>query len=190
MRRPLLSTLLAVVAVAGLSSAALAHPGHGGGLVSGLSHPFTGLDHLLAMVAVGLWASQFGRRALVLLPMVFVAMMAAGAALGVQGAAMPGVEAGIRMSVVVLGVAVASRMPVSLAMGATLVGLFAVFHGYAHGAEIPAAASPLIYGLGFVAATLVLHGIGIAIGVLTHRPLLLRTAGGAIAVAGLLLFVA
>jgi urease accessory protein len=189
LRRPVfLSSLLAVAAVC-FSSAAFAHPGHGGGLAAGLTHPFTGLDHMLAMVAVGLWASQLGRRAIWLLPVVFPLMMAAGAALGMSGAALPGVEVGILASVVTLGAAVALGVRAPLLASAVLVGVFAVFHGYAHGAEIPAAASPLLYGLGFVAATLALHGIGIAVGLLTQRPLLMRTAGGAIAAAGLLLFV-
>jgi urease accessory protein len=189
MRRPLLSTLMVVVTVAGFASAAVAHPGHGSGFTAGLAHPLTGLDHLLAMVAVGLWASQFHRAALVLLPIVFVSMMAAGAAFGVHGIAMPGAEAGIRLSVIVLGLAVASQLPVPLGMSATLVGLFAVFHGYAHGVEIPAASSPLLHALGFIAGTLALHGIGIGIGAATRRSLLMRTAGGAIAAVGLLLFV-
>ena len=141
------------------------------------------------MVAVGLWASQLGRPAIWLLPLVFPLMMVAGAALGASGVTIPWVEIGILASVVVLGAAVALGVRASLAASAALVGAFAVFHGSAHGAEIPAAASALHYGLGFVAATLALHGIGIAIGVLTQRALLMRAAGGAIAAAGLLLFV-
>jgi urease accessory protein len=189
-RRPLfVSSLLAAAAIACFSSAAFAHPGHGGGLAGGLAHPLTGLDHLLAMVAVGLWASQLGRPAMLTLPAVFPAMMALGAALGTGGVMMPWIEVGILTSVVVLGAAVALRLQVPLAAGAVLVAAFAVLHGYVHGAELPAESSAWLYGIGFVAGTVVLHGVGIGIGVLTQRPLLMRTAGGAIATAGLLLFV-
>lgn len=181
--------LLAAVAVAGFSSAALAHPGHGGGLVDGLAHPFTGLDHMLAMVAVGLWASQLGRRAMWLLPAVFPLVMAAGAVMGAHSVALPLVEVGIIASVVVLGAAVAFGLRVSLLASAALVGVFALLHGHAHGNEFPAADSPLLYGIGFIAATVALHAIGIAIGLLTQRPLVMRTAGGAIAAVGLLLLV-
>jgi urease accessory protein len=116
-------------------------------------------------------------------------MMAAGAALAVFGVAVPWAETGILLSVVTLGAVVAFGFNLPLAASAALVGLFAVFHGYAHGSEIPAAASPLLYGLGFVAATLVLHGIGIGLGSFAQRSLMQRAAGGAIAAAGLLLFV-
>ncbi len=143
---------------------------------------------MLAMVAVGLWASQLGRPAIVMLPLVFPLTMAAGAMLGANSVAMPWVELGILASVVTLGAAVAFRLRLSLLASAALVGVFAVFHGHAHGHEIPASASPLLYGLGFVAATLALHGIGLGIGILTQRPLLMRMAGGAIAAAGLVLF--
>ena len=190
MRRSLVSTpTMIAAAVIALNSAAFAHPGHGGGLAAGLSHPFTGLDHMLAMVAVGLWASQLERRAIILLPIMFPSMMAVGAALGMSGVAMPWVEIAILVSVVTLGAAVALGVQASLVVSAALVGAFAVFHGFAHGAEIPTSASPLLYGLGFVAATLALHAIGVAVGSLTQRPLLMRAAGSAIAAAGLLLFV-
>ncbi len=192
-RRSLTSKLslagLAAVAVAGFSSVALAHPGHAGGLTDGLVHPFTGLDHVLAMVAVGLWASQLGRRAMWLLPAVFPVVMAAGAVMGAYGVALPWVELGIVASVVVLGIAVALGLQVSLVVSATLVGVFALFHGHAHGNEFPAADSPLLHGIGFIAATVTLHAIGIAAGLLTQRPLVMRTAGGAIAAVGLLLLV-
>jgi urease accessory protein len=184
------TSMLVGVLVLGFSSAAFAHPGHGGGFLAGVAHPFTGLDHLLAMVAVGLWASQLGRRAMIALPLVFPAIMAAGAMLGMNGIMVPGVEIAILTSVVVLGAVVALDVRASLAVSVIVVGLFAMFHGYAHGVEIPAATSPLLYGFGFVAATLALHGFGIALGVLVRRPLVMRTAGGAIAATGLLLFVA
>ena len=194
MLRRLPLSLLIAVAAAGISSAALAHPGHGGGpadgLIGGFAHPFTGVDHLLAMVAVGLWASQLGRSALWTLPVVFPAMMALGAALGTGGVVVPWIETGILVSVVVLGAAVAFQLRMPLAIGAVVVGAFAVLHGFVHGAELPADSSAWSYGLGFVAATLILHGIGIGVGLFAQRPILARTAGGAIAALGLLLFVA
>jgi urease accessory protein len=184
------SVPLAALFVVGLSTTALAHPGHGGGLTAGFTHPFTGLDHLLAMIAVGLWASQLGRPAMWTLPVVFPAMMALGAALGTSGVVMPWIEMGILVSVVVLGAAVALQVRAPLALGAVLVAAFAVLHGYVHGAELPGGSSAWLYGVGFVAATLILHGIGIGVGLLTQRPLLMRAAGGAIATIGVLLFVA
>jgi urease accessory protein len=190
MRRSLFTLpLLAAMAVAGFSEAAFAHPGHGGGPGAGFLHPFTGLDHLLAMVAVGLWASQLGRPAMLTLPVVFPLMMALGAALGTGGVVMPWIEIGILVSVVVLGAAVALQVQAPLAIGAVLVAAFAVLHGYVHGAELSSSSSAWLYGLGFVAATLVLHGVGIALGLAARPPLLMRAAGGAIAAAGLLLFV-
>ena len=123
--RSLLSMpILAAVAAVGFSSVAIAHPGHGGGLAAGLAHPLTGLDHALAMVAVGLWASHLGRPAIWLLPLVFPAMMAAGAALGANGIIVPWVEIGIVASVVALGAAVAFGVRLPLAGSVALVGLF------------------------------------------------------------------
>ena len=189
-RFALRSVPLAALMIAGFSTAALAHPGHGGGLMAGLAHPFTGLDHMLAMVAVGLWASQLGRPAMWTLPVVFPAMMALGAALGTSGVVAPWIEIGILVSVVVLGAAVALGITAPLAIGAVLVGAFAVLHGYVHGAELPAESSAWLYGIGFVAATLVLHGIGIGVGTFTRSVRWsMRAAGGAIAAAGLLLFI-
>lgn len=181
-------------ATAALSSAALAHVGDHShlGFAEGLAHPFTGLDHMLAMVAVGLWASQLGGRALWLLPLTFPAVMALGAVLGFGGVALPWVEIGITASVLVLGAAVALALRPSLAVSLPLIALFAALHGYAHGVELPANASALTYAAGFVAATLVLHLIGIGLGLLTARipvRFAARTAGGAIAVVGLALLV-
>ena len=181
---------LAALFVVGLGTTALAHPGHGGGLTAGFTHPFTGLDHLLAMIAVGLWASQLGRPAMWTLPVVFPAMMALGAALGTSGVVMPWIEMGILVSAVVLGAAVALQVQAPLALGAVLVAAFAVLHGYVHGAELPAGSSAWLYGIGFIAATLVLHAIGIGAGLLAQRPLLMRAAGGAVSTIGVLLFVA
>jgi len=182
-------TLPALVALATVAfgSAAMAHPGHEGGLAGGLAHPFTGLDHMLAMVAVGLWASQLGRRAIWLLPVLFPAVMVAGAAMGASGLPLPWVEAGILASVVVLGAAVALQLQVSVGLGAALVAVSALFHGYAHGAELPAVGSAVLYGVGFVIATIALHGIRIALGTLANRQLVLRSAGGAIAAAGMIM---
>jgi urease accessory protein len=144
---------------------AFAHPGHdGASLVSGFMHPLGGLDHIMAMVAVGLLAARLGGRALWLVPASFVAAMAVAGVAAMAGMGLPYVEAGITVSVVVLGAIVAFRvaMPVAFAMG--LVAFFAVFHGYAHGVEMPAAISGLAYGVGFIAATTMLHGIGLGLG--------------------------
>jgi urease accessory protein len=157
-------TALAILVAS--TSAALAHPGHGdaGGFVHGFMHPVGGLDHVLAMVAVGLLAAHLGGRALWLVPGAFVAAMAAAGALGMAGVAVPYAEAGIMLSIVVLGLAAVLRigMPVSVAMA--LVAFFAIFHGYAHGAEMPADVSGLTYAAGFLVATALLHAAGIAIG--------------------------
>jgi urease accessory protein len=177
---------------------ALAHTGHGDthGFVHGLMHPLTGLDHVLAMVAVGLFAAHLGGRVLVLVPASFVLAMAAGGALGVAGIALPWVEFAITLSVIVLGAVVALRVSAPTIAAMALVGLFAVFHGYAHGAEMPAAASGLAYGAGFMLATALLHAAGIAIGLLIGRPdhvigrRLVQVGGGAIALAGIVILVA
>ncbi len=170
-------------------SAAWAHAAHGvaGGLASGFLHPFAGLDHMVAMVAVGLWGAFLGAPALWLLPVVFPLVMAVGGALGVLGVALPMVELGIAASALVLGLAVllAARPPLWVA--ALLVGIFAIFHGHAHGTELPTAANPLAYSLGFVLATGTLHAVGMAFGLLLRWPqgrLALRGGGGLIALAG------
>jgi urease accessory protein len=157
-------------------------------LAEGLAHPFSGLDHVLAMVAVGLWASQIGGRTLWLLPLTFPAAMAVGAALGLSGAPLPWVEVGMAGSVLVLGAAVALAVRPSLAVSVPLIGAFALLHGYSHGVELPASVSALSYGAGFIAATLVLHMIGIGIGLAAAR-LPVRLIGGAIAAFGIALLV-
>jgi urease accessory protein len=192
LRRLPLAALVAV-AVTALSTDASAHVGDHShaSFVAGFWHPLSGLDHLLAMVAVGLWASQLGRPALWLLPLTFPAIMALGAAAGLGGAALPWVEIAIAGSVLTLGAAVALALRPSLAISIPLIALFALVHGYSHGAELPAGASALSYGAGFVAATLALHALGIAIGLAGQRvPLRFaaRTAGGTIAVIGAVLF--
>ena len=183
----------AVLALVSLQSVALAHVGaHAQGIGDGLAHPFSGLDHILAMVAVGLWASQMARPAWWALPLTFAAVMALGAVVGFAGVASPWIEIGIAASVTVLGGAIALALRPSLVVGVALVALFALVHGYAHGAELPASASPLAYGIGFVAATLALHAIGLELGRLSKsaaKQLAMRGAGAAIAVAGIALLV-
>jgi len=173
-------------ALALVPTLAHAHPGHGattGGVGWGLAHPFSGLDHILAMIAVGLWAVQLGKRALWLLPLSFVCSMAAGAALGMGGVRLPFVEPVILASVIGLGalVAFATRLP--LGASAALVAVAALFHGQAHGSEMPANASGLLTAAGFILATAALHAAGIALGLTLQRTAqqrTLRLAGAAI----------
>jgi urease accessory protein len=171
-----------------LATPALAHTGAGAvhGFTAGLAHPLFGLDHLLAMVAVGLWAGLSGGRAVMAYPLAFVAVMIAGAIAGMVMGSLPGMEWGIAFSVVALGAAVAMRLPVSLAAGAALCGGFALFHGWAHGAELPAGASAASYIAGFALATAGLHAIGVLTGSASRFVLPARLAGGAMAAAGLL----
>jgi urease accessory protein len=164
----------------------------GAGLVEGFSHPLFGLDHLLAMVAVGLWAAQLGGRALWLVPVSFMSMMAVGGIVALGGFDLPSVEFGILGSLLALGalVATAARMPT--AFGAALVGFFALFHGHAHGAEMPEAASAGLYAAGFIAATGLLHGIGVAVGLYLQGAAsrwIVRAGGAAVAATGLVLLV-
>ena len=196
MRRSLQKVSLAAlvaVATAGFNSAAFAHiGGHAGGFTNGLAHPLYGLDHVLAMIAVGLWASQLGRPAVWLLPLTFPLAMAAGAVIGWSGMPFPWVEVGIAGSVIALGAAIAFALRPTLMASALLVGFFALFHGFEHGASLPAHGTALTYGAGFILATLVLHAIGIGLGVLSNRipvRFAARTAGGAIAAVGLVLLV-
>lgn len=163
--------------------------GHALGFVPGFAHPTGGLDHVLAMVAVGLLAAGIGGRALWAVPATFVLVMAAGGALGVAGAALPHVELGIALSVVVLGLLVALRLRWSTAAAMAVVGVFAIFHGHAHGTEMPLDASGLAYAAGFMSATALLHLAGIGIGIAAgkaaaYQERAAQMAGGAIAVAG------
>ena len=181
-----------VAAATLLPNAAWAHPGHDAsvGFVHGLVHPVTGLDHVLAMVAVGLFAAQLGGRALWAVPLSFVSVMALGGVLGMAGVGVPFVEAGIAISVIALGLAVALQWKAPVAAATALVGLFAVFHGHAHGAEMPVDAFGLEYGLGFLLATAVLHVLGIGLAFSIARfgqvatPRTIRIGGAAMAVAG------
>lgn len=161
--------------------------GQAAGFFTGVGHPLSGLDHVLAMIAVGLWGAQLGAPGLWLLPVTFPMVMALGGMLGLLGVPLPGVEVGIAASAVVLGLAVMSELRPPLAAAVVLVGLFGVFHGHAHGTELPPGQSALLYSMGFVVATGCLHGVGIAIGLIHARPWgqrLLRVAGGVVAVAG------
>jgi len=181
-----------LAAVALIPGMAQAHhmPGEIRGFNSGLSHPFMGLDHVLAMLAVGLWASQMGGRARWAVPMSFVGVMAMGGLLGMNGVALPGVEAGILASVLVLGLLIASAVRVPVIAGSALVAFFALFHGHAHGTEIAAGVSGFGYAGGFLVATAALHAAGLVLGSLAvTRPAgpVLRYAGAAIAVAGVCL---
>lgn len=178
-----------------LPSLAYAHLGVGelAGFGSGFSHPWGGIDHLLAMVAVGFWAVQHGERALWLYPGTFVLVMACGGVAGTMGVLLPFAEPGIVLSVMLLGVLVAAAVRLPLIVGALVVGLFAVFHGHAHGAEMPANASGLAYGGGFVLATAFLHSFGIGAALLSQRlglPNLVRVSGGAISMTGAYLWLA
>jgi len=178
-----LARLAAAFAVLAFAAApAAAHPGHGDGFAAGFAHPIGGVDHLLAMVAVGLWA----------VPAAFVAVMAIGGALGAAGVALPGVEGWVAVSVVALGLLVCFAVRAPAAAGAALVGLFALFHGHAHGGELPETASALGFGLGFVLATAALHGAGLAAGLYSRRavgPWIARAGGAATAAAGLAMMV-
>lgn len=167
-----LGRVAVVVGACAASGAALAHEASGvaGGFASGLLHPLAGPDHLVAMVAVGLWGAFLGRPALWLLPVVFPLVMAAGGAAGVLGLPLPGVEVGIALSAIALGAAVAWGWRAPLALAAVIVAAFAVFHGHAHGTELPQAADPIAYSLGFVVSTGLLHLCGIAFGELTRWP--------------------
>jgi urease accessory protein len=180
-----LATLLSLA-----SAPAFAHTGAGtaGDLTHGFMHPLGGLDHVLAMVTVGLFAVLIGGRALWAVPMSFVGMMVVGGALGFLGIAVPAVETGILASIVVLGAVVALGQPVPVAVAMVLAGVFAIFHGFAHGAEMPMEAGALVYGLGFALATALLHATGIAAGLALHgRRAVIRIAGGGVAAAGLVL---
>ena len=174
-------------------TAAFAHPavGDGNGFVHGLAHPLGGLDHVLAMVAVGVFAWQLGGRALWAVPASFVLVMALGGVLGMAGIPVPGVEIGVAVSVIVLGAVVAFRVKASVALAMALVALFAVFHGHAHGTEVPFAAASALYAAGFMLATAFLHLTGIALGFMIGRlgeaygRLVYRSAGSLVALAGL-----
>jgi urease accessory protein len=190
MNTRLICSWFAVIAVAVYSGTAFAHIGEGdigGGFISGFLHPVFGWDHVIAMVAVGLWGAFLGMPAMWLLPVVFPLVMAFGGVLGILGVPIPAVELGIAASAIVLGasVAFAARPPIWVA--ATIVGVFAIFHGHAHGAELPEAANALSYSIGFVLATGLLHLSGITFGLLVRWPAgraAVRSSGAIISILG------
>ncbi|MDU3046280.1 HupE/UreJ family protein [Bradyrhizobium sp.] len=190
MRRNLLHSACGVVLLSVLTaSPGFAHEqtGVGGGLAAGLLHPLTGLDHLVAMVAVGIWGAQLGGAAIWVLPIVFPLVMALGAVVGILKIGLPVPELVIALSALVLGLAVALRVRAPFVLAAAVVAVFAIFHGHAHGAELPSAANPLAYGCGFVVATGLLHAFGITIGALARWPggeRVIQGAGAAIAALG------
>lgn len=187
--------ILVSMLLLGASSTAFAHPGHDvSGFAAGLMHPFSGMDHLLAMLAVGLWAAQEntgknGKRKIWLLPATFMAMLVAGAGIAMQWQSLPLVEAGIATSVLALGLLIALAMQLPASLSIVVTGLFGLLHGYAHGLELPASAAPAEYALGFLAATASLHLCGIAVGVATRDRYasLAKMLGVAIAASGVYL---
>jgi len=192
MSRPRAASL---ILLAWLSAPAFlsAHPrgGEATGFFAGLSHPVSGIDHVLAMIAVGLWGAQLGPPAVWLLPVTFPMVMAFGGTLGLVGVKLPGIEAGIALSAIGLGAAVLFEARPKLWIAALLVGFFAIFHGHAHGTELPAGANGVLYSLGFVIATGLLHATGIGIGLIHRWPAgraALRCAGAVVALAGLVFF--
>lgn len=190
LRASLAAILAAVAAGAAIPAAAHGLGVHGAGFAAGLAHPVGGLDHLLAMVAVGLWAAQRGGPAVWALPAAFMAAMILGGVLGMAGLLLPGVEPAIAASVLMLGTLVSMTVRPPAPIGMAVVGTFAVFHGHAHGAEMPTATAPALYAIGFLLATGVLHAVGVAAvrAATTAFPSrggrLVRAGGGAIAAAG------
>lgn len=187
--RRLLTALAMLSFLAAFASPASAHSGTGlvGGLISGFLHPLTGWDHLLAMVSVGLWGAVLGRPLIVALPVIFPVLMVVGAFLGILNVPLPPVELGIAVSVLVLGGVVTAGFKAPVWLACSLVAIFAVFHGYAHGKELPSAADPIGYSTGFVLSTGLLHVGGIVMGLLNDSEKgrwIVRGFGAAIAVAG------
>jgi urease accessory protein len=182
------TALCAMVLLWPLAAWAHVESGQAGGFLSGLSHPVSGLDHVVAMVAVGLWGAQLGVPALWVLPVAFPMLMAFGGMLGLVGIPVPGVEIGIALSAVVLGALVLGQVRLPLAAAVAVVAFFAVFHGHAHGTEIEAGQNAMLYSLGFVVATGLLHGAGIVIGLIQRWEVgrhALRGAGALVAAAGI-----
>jgi urease accessory protein len=157
------------------------------GFASGFWHPISGIDHILAMVAVGMWGAQLGAPAIWVLPVVFPMVMAVGGTMGLMGFKLPGIELCIALSALALGIAVFGEARPKLWISAAIVGVFAIAHGHAHGTELPQGASGVLYSIGFVMATGLLHALGIGIG-LVHRwmagRIALRVAGAVVAMGG------
>jgi urease accessory protein len=186
-RPPAEAVLALLLLLAAVPVSAHQQTGQAAGFLTGLKHPVSGLDHVLAMISVGLWGAQLGAPALWLLPVVFPMVMAFGGFLGLLGVPLPGTEIGIAISAILLGLVVAFEARPPLWVAAALVGFFGVFHGYAHGTELPAGENALLYSVGFVIATGCLHLTGIAIGLIHRWPvgrIALRTAGAVVALAG------
>ncbi|MEM6578028.1 MAG: HupE/UreJ family protein [Pseudomonadota bacterium] len=182
--------LLALGGLAVFGTPVMAHEvhGYGSGFASGFMHPVLGWDHVAAMVAVGLWGGVLGRPAIWLLPIVFPLAMAFAAALGVIGVPLPFVEAGIAASAVVIGLMIVLLVQPPLPVAVAIVGVFAVFHGHAHGTELPDAVNPFAYALGFVLSTGLLHAFGIVLGLAIALPFgraMIRSGGALISLAGL-----
>jgi len=182
-----------LAALAFVPGTAFAHTGFhfDTGFAGGFAHPLLGIDHVLAMLGVGILAWQIGGRALWAVPVAFLAMMAAGGLAGFAALDLPFVEFGIALSIVAVGAAIAVRRALPVALAACLVGFFATFHGFAHGAEVPGDAGALGYMAGFLVASAALHGAGLGIGRLAEnlRPTALRVGGAGLALAGLALLV-
>lgn len=180
----------AVVLVLMPSASALAHiiQGEAGGFGQGFEHPLTGADHFLAMFAVGIWGAQMGGRAVWALPVTFPLIMTAGGIAGMLGLPLPHVELGIALSILALGSAIAFGWRPIEAVALILIGVFAICHGYAHGVELPSAADPADYAVGFVLATGMIHVLGVGVGLALNKPMegrLSRALGAAIAVGGI-----
>ena len=185
-----LSFAIWAIVVLSLPQSVLAHEAGdvAGGFMSGITHPLFGLDHVVAMIAVGLWGGQLGQPAIWILPVTFPLVMAFGGILGARGIPVPSVEVGIAISSILLGGMVAFAVKAHWKVAAVVVGIFAIFHGHAHGTELPESATPLAYGSGFVLSTGLLHAAGILIGLLLYWPLgdkLVRFCGVAISAVGI-----
>jgi len=181
---------IALFALVAAPLMALAHEetGQAAGFVSGLAHPISGLDHVVAMIAVGLWGAVLGPPAIWVLPVAFPLVMALGGLMGLFGMPLPAVELGIAASAIVLGIMVLAELRPPLWLAAIVVAFFAIFHGHAHGRELPEGGNALLYSLGFVVATGLLHAVGILLGVARTWPAgrqVVRAAGGGVALAGL-----
>ena len=179
-------TVLATVGIVSLfPSISYAHEGAGGGFMAGLTHPVLGFDHLLAMLGVGILSAQMGGQAIWRVPLTFVLVMLVGGILGINGIPLFSVEVGIALSVLALGIAIALEKKLSSLLAMVFVGFFAIFHGHAHGTEMPYLSKPLFYACGFVLGTAGIHVAGVLIGIITERikegGQLLRYAGAGIA---------
>lgn len=183
------TALSATVLAALLPQIALAHPApSGGGFLAGLNHPLHGADHLLAVLAVGLWAGQLGRPVAWALPAAFIAFMGLGAAVAIGGVAVPGGEWGVALSVAVLGALISADRRLAMPAAMAVASVFALAHGHAHGSALPAHADPVFYGLGFTIATVVVQMSGVALGIIAASPArrqLLRAGGVAMTLAGI-----